>query len=77
MSTIMTIEEAQARLPELITNLAPGQEVIITQNDQPVAKLVGERPAVRQPRQPGSAKGKLIIVVEDEEYLQDFKEYMP
>jgi antitoxin (DNA-binding transcriptional repressor) of toxin-antitoxin stability system len=75
MSTI-TIEEAQAKLPELIDNLTPGEELIITRNDQPIAKLVGQwRPALK-PRQPGSAKGKLIILAEDDEHLEDFKEYM-
>lgn len=77
MSATITIEEAQARLPELVTQLAPGEEMIITKNNERVAKLVGKRPAARQPRQPGSAKGKLIILAEDEEHLEDFKEYMP
>jgi antitoxin (DNA-binding transcriptional repressor) of toxin-antitoxin stability system len=75
MSTI-TIEEAQANLPEIIDKLTPGGELIITRNDQPVAKLVGQRRPVRKPRQPGSAKGKLIILAEDDEHLEDFKEYM-
>jgi antitoxin (DNA-binding transcriptional repressor) of toxin-antitoxin stability system len=75
MSTI-TIEEAQANLPEIIDNLAPGEELIITRNDQPIAKLVGQRRPARKPRQPGSAKGKLIILAEDNEHLEDFKEYM-
>lgn len=77
MSSTVTIEEAQAHLVELISKLVPGEEVIITQNEQPVAKLVLQPAPVRRPRQPGSAKGKLIILAEDEEHLEDFKEYMP
>ena len=73
----VTIEEAQARLPELIERLAPGEELVITRNDQPVAALVGKNPSPRRPRQPGSAKGKLFILAEDEEHLEDFKEHMP
>jgi antitoxin (DNA-binding transcriptional repressor) of toxin-antitoxin stability system len=76
MSTV-TIEEAQANLPEIIDKLAPGEELIITRNDQPVAKLVGQQRPVRKSRRPGSAKGKLIILAEDDEHLEDFKEYMP
>ena len=76
MPTI-TIEEAQATLLELIDRLAPGEEVIITRNQQPVAKLVGQQRPVRKPRQPGSARGKLIILTEDDAHLEDFKEYMP
>ncbi|MEX2120267.1 MAG: type II toxin-antitoxin system prevent-host-death family antitoxin [Pirellulales bacterium] len=74
--TTVTIEEAQAKLPELIDKLVPGAELIITRNDEPVARLIGDR-STRQPRQPGSAKGKLIIHSEDDEHLEDFREYMP
>ncbi|MGH7962582.1 MAG: type II toxin-antitoxin system Phd/YefM family antitoxin [Candidatus Binatia bacterium] len=76
MSQTVTLEEAQAHLPELIDKLTPGQEVVIIRNEQPIARLVGEPPRVRKPRKPGSAKGKLIMLVEDEEHLEDFKEYM-
>ena len=75
MSTV-TVEEAQAKLPELIDKLVPGEEVIITRNEQPVAKLVGQQRPIRKPRRPGSAKGKLVILAEGDEHLQDFKDYM-
>jgi antitoxin (DNA-binding transcriptional repressor) of toxin-antitoxin stability system len=75
MSTTLTIEEAQAKLPELIAKLSPREEVVVTQNDQPVAELhltakEGPRPKF------GSCKGMLAIVAEDDEHLEDFKEYM-
>ena len=75
MSTI-TVEEAQSRLTELIQQLRPGDEVIITENNQPVAKLVAQGPVVRQPRKAGSCKGMITIVSDDEEHLDDFKEYL-
>ena len=73
----VTIEEAQATLLALIDRLAPGEEITITRNQQPVAKLVGQQRPIRKPRQPGSAKGKLVILTEDDTHLEDFKEYMP
>jgi hypothetical protein len=36
-----------------------------------------ERPPRRQRPEPGSGKGMLTIVSEDDEHLQDFAEYMP
>jgi antitoxin (DNA-binding transcriptional repressor) of toxin-antitoxin stability system len=72
----MTIEEDQTKLSEVIDKLAPGEEVLITRNAQPVAKLVGQQRPIRKPRQPGSAKGKLVILAEDDEHLKDFKDYM-
>ena len=77
MSATVTIEEAQAHLVELISRLVSGEEIVITQNERPVAKLVSQRAPIRQPRQPGSAKGKLIILAEDNDHLKDFEEYMP
>jgi prevent-host-death family protein len=71
----VTLEEAQAKLPELIEKLALGEEVIITRHQQPVAQLIPPPSATLQPVF-GSCKGMLTIVSEDEEYLDDFKEYM-
>ena len=76
MATV-TIQEAQAKLPDLIRNLSPGDEVVITENNQPVAKLVSEKPPVRQRPGPGLCKGMITIVADDEEHLKDFEEYMP
>ena len=73
----LTLEEAQSRLREVVTRLVPGEEILITNGDLPVARLVGEWQSARQPRQPGSAKGILTILVDDDEHLNDFAEYMP
>jgi antitoxin (DNA-binding transcriptional repressor) of toxin-antitoxin stability system len=78
MSETVTIEEAQTHLVELIDKLTPGEDIVILRGDQPIARLVGEfSQRIGKPRIPGSAKGKLIILVDDEEHLADFKEYMP
>jgi antitoxin (DNA-binding transcriptional repressor) of toxin-antitoxin stability system len=73
---IVTIQEAQGRLVDLIHKLAPGDEVVITENNQPVAKLVAT-PAEKPHPLPGRGKGMLTILVEDDEHLEHFKEYMP
>jgi prevent-host-death family protein len=76
MSATITVEEAQARLSEIIGRLTPGEEIVITQNQKPVAKLIGERPPERKARVPGNCKGMITLAVEDEEHLKDFEEYM-
>ena len=38
--TIVSLAEAQATLPELLEKLGPGEEVTITRDNQPIAKLV-------------------------------------
>jgi antitoxin (DNA-binding transcriptional repressor) of toxin-antitoxin stability system len=75
MSTV-TVEEAQAKLPELIAHLAAGEELIITRDQQPIARLSAEPPPRRKPRKAGSGKGMLTILAEDDEHLKDFKDDM-
>jgi hypothetical protein len=43
-------------------------------NQQPMAKLIGQQRRIRKLHRPWSAKGKLIILVEDDEHLKDFKD---
>lgn len=76
MSFTISLEEAQATLSDLISTLGPGEAVVITKDDRPVAELrlcaVG-KPLPRF----GNCQGMLAIVTEDEEHLKDFQEYMP
>ena len=37
--TAMTLEEVQAKLPEVLDGLRPGEEVVITRGGEPVARL--------------------------------------
>lgn len=70
MSATITIEEAQATLKELIDKLAPGEEVIITDNQQPVAKLVAARPAERKL---GTMRGTVRYMAPDfDDPMDDF-----
>jgi prevent-host-death family protein len=77
MATIVTVEEAQAKLKELIDHLAPGEEVVITRNQQPVAKLIATPALQRKPRQPGTLRGTVLYMApEFNAPLEDFEEYM-
>jgi prevent-host-death family protein len=77
MSTV-TIEEAQANLSELIHRLTPGDEVVITENNEPVARIVSTATIPqRKPRQPGTLRGTVLYMAPDfDAPLDDFKEYM-
>jgi antitoxin (DNA-binding transcriptional repressor) of toxin-antitoxin stability system len=72
----VTLEEAQSRLGEIIDKLTPGEEVVLTRGDKPVARIVagpGEKPRPV----PGRGKGMLTVISEDDDHLKDFAEYMP
>ena len=75
MSTV-TIEEAQAKLSDLIHKLTPDEEVVITENNQPVARLIATTPG-RPKRKLGTLKGTVLYMAPDfDAPLEDFKEYM-
>ena len=77
--TFVTMEEAQANLPELIQKLAVGEEVVITENDQPVARLLASAPvlALKKTRKLGTLQGSVLFMASDfDAPLDDFKEYM-
>ncbi len=76
MMTIVSIQEAQAKLSELIHRLMPGEEVVITENNQPVARLTAATPS-RPVRKLGTLKGTVLYMAPDfDAPLEDFKEYM-
>jgi antitoxin (DNA-binding transcriptional repressor) of toxin-antitoxin stability system len=72
---IISIEEAQARLPELIHSLVPGDEVLITENDHTVARLIITRRPENTPRQLGTLKGTVLYMAPDfDAPLDDFED---
>lgn len=73
-----TIQQAQTQLADLIQQMAPGDEIVITENDLPVAKLVVTTiPAPRQPRQLGTLQGTVLSMAPDfDAPLEEFKAYI-
>lgn len=72
----VTIEDAQLRLAKLIEGLHPGEEIVITRDQKPIARLIAETP---QPglRRLGTLKGTVRGMAPDfDAPLEDFKEYM-
>ena len=78
MMATVTIQEAQARLPELIQRLTAGDELVITEDDQPVARLLQPAPAPQPNRRRlGTMKGTVLYMAPDfDAPLDDFQEYM-
>lgn len=72
----LTIEEVQARLPQIIDELHPGEELVITRDDRPVARLLSPELPKGVPIY-GRGKDMLVAYIDDDEHLKDFAEYMP
>lgn len=77
MSKSIPVEKAQTMLKELIEKLAPGEEVTLTENQVPVAKLIGERSTCPLRPAPGLGKGSILHMAPDfDEPMEEFQEYM-
>ena len=79
MQTTMAVEDIKVTLPELLDSLTPGDEVILTRNHLPVAKLVSDpaKPPLKQRPGPGLCKGMITYMAPDfDAPLEDMKEYM-
>jgi antitoxin (DNA-binding transcriptional repressor) of toxin-antitoxin stability system len=72
----VTVEDAQARLPQLIAGLNPGEELLISQQGQPLAVLTRVA-RTSWPCKAGSAKDTPHWMAPDfDAPLEDFREYM-
>lgn len=79
MQTTLAVEDIKVTLPELLDGLSPGDEVILTRNQQPVATLVSAAsPVVRKQRPaPGLGKGMISFIAADfDAPLDCLKDYM-
>lgn len=71
----ITIEKTKSiQLPELIETVVNGEEVVFTQDDLPIAKLIAIKQEKPRP-QFGSAKGSFTLAKDFDEPLKDFDEY--
>ena len=85
MKTI-SLNDAQCTLAEIIHALVPGEVVTITENDQPVARLVTisaiqarpprPRPPVTGIPKAGALEGRLVVPDDFKEPLEEMREYM-
>jgi prevent-host-death family protein len=69
------LDKAKAQIATLLQTALDGEEIVITQNDQPVLKLVPVMAANKSARRSGSAKGLVSMSEDFDEPLEDFAEY--
>ncbi len=75
MATV-NLDDAKTHLPELISGLNPGDQLIIVKSGEPLATLT-RTPAKRWPCKAGSAKDTRHWMAPDfDAPLDEFREYM-
>ncbi len=73
---ILNLDDAQANLRDIVTALQPGEEVVITDNGEPLAKLIRTQ-RTSGPCQAGCyRKADFWMAPDFDAPLDDFKEYM-
>jgi len=70
------LNQAKQELPKLIEQTIKGDDIIITQEGCPVARLVAFTKKINRHRQFGSAKGLIKMADDFNAPLKDFEEYM-
>jgi len=79
MHHYVRLEDAAIPFSALIQKVMNGEEVFITQNQKPIAKIVSVSGAPAKSRKlikAGSAKGLIKIADDFDAPLEDFREYM-
>jgi prevent-host-death family protein len=68
------VEQAQARLKELVDQANRGEEVVLTEAGKPVAKIIPIQRQVSK-RTFGSARGLIHMHADFDEPIEDFEDY--
>jgi prevent-host-death family protein len=70
----LTIQEAATKLPELVQEVLAGEEVVLTQNAKPVAKLVAVT-TIQPKRVFGDLQGMVTMTEDFDAPLEDLADY--
>lgn len=73
----VSVSEASKDLLKLIEAAIKGEEIVITKDEEPIAKLVPVPPIKKTwPAKAGSAKGMVTIAEDFDEPIADFEDYL-
>ena len=77
MQTI-AIEQAEGHLAEIIEELPPGEEIVLTRQGKPVATLRATLPKPRVAPKFGMLKGTVLYIAPDfDDIPEGFEDYLP
>lgn len=77
MVLTIPIQQAAAQLVDLVHDLGPGDEIVLTDGGRHLARIVPET-APQGVRHSGACKGMLEVLDDsDDVILEHFKEYLP
>ena len=76
--TMISVSEAETKLRDLVREARSGKEIILTDENEPVARLVSIPAKTTRPRPRfGSGRGILVYMADDfNETPEEFKDYI-
>jgi antitoxin (DNA-binding transcriptional repressor) of toxin-antitoxin stability system len=74
--TSVTLEEAQKKLPELLTHLQPGEEMTISDRGQPLAQVKKAQRTLWPCKAGSYKKAEFWMAPDFDAPLDEFKDYM-
>ena len=73
----MPLELAEGHLAEIIERLSPGEEIVLTRDDKPIATIRSTAQVLKQPRF-GTMKGTILHIARDFDAIPEgFEDYVP
>ncbi len=79
MSEVIDLSDASEAVRELVAR-SQGEPIVFLEGDREVAILSYSalpKSEAQKRRLPGQMKGRLRVIVEDDEHLEGFKDYLP
>jgi antitoxin (DNA-binding transcriptional repressor) of toxin-antitoxin stability system len=74
----MPLDQAEGHLAEIIGRLAPGEELVFTRDDKPVATVRATPAAPREGPRLGTLKGSIVYIAPDFDPIPEgFEDYLP
>ena len=73
----LTVQQAEGQLSEIIAKLSPGEEIVLTSDNQPVATLRAV-PMSHEPPRFGTLRGSILYIAPDFDAIPEgFEDYLP
>lgn len=74
----MPLDQAEGRLAEIVERLAPGEEIVFTRDDKPVATIRALPATPCEPPRFGTLKGSILYIAPDFDAIPEgFGDYLP
>ena len=74
----MPLNQAEGHLVEIVAKLSPGEEIVLTRDDKPVATIRAAPATPREQPRFGTLRGSILYIAPDFDAIPEgFEDYLP